>query len=362
MKYDYWLSRSLSSSKALALWQKGLSAEELYGMGQEKVQALTKLPELKLTETDLVRLTESRKNWDLDGEWQALVEKGIGFTSVSSDSYPSRLRPLTDAPFALFYMGRLPSADRKSIAIVGARGRSDYGCSVARKLSETLGACGIDVISGLALGIDTDGHTGCLDGGGTTYAVLGCGVDVIYPRSNAFLYHRILEKGGILSEYPPGTPAIGRQFPARNRIIAALADKVVVIEARLKSGSLITADYAMEQGKDVYALPGRITDELSQGTNKLIRQGAGALISVEDFLEELKVESADAYVQMDFRKNLLEKDELVVYSELDFCPVGLGSLMGKVSFELSELLDILMRLQRKGFIRESHPNYFVRCL
>jgi DNA processing protein len=172
----------------------------------------------------------------------------------------------------------------------------------------------------------------------------------------------MMAQGGIISEYPPGTPPRQVYFPQRNRIIAGLSDAVVVIEARKKSGSLITADYAMEQGRDVYALPGRITDELSLGTNNLIAQGAAALTGVEEFLRDLSIDMDASCVQIDFRKNFLEKDEMLVYTLLDFYPTGLGTMVEKSSFSLTDLLDILDRLESKGFARETVPNYYVRTV
>jgi len=220
----------------------------------------------------------------------------------------------------------------------------------------------MDIISGMAMGIDADAHSGALEENGDTYAVLGCGVDVCYPKRNRYLYEKMQDRGGILSEYPPGTPPLPGYFPQRNRIIAGLADYVIVMEARKKSGSLITADYAMEQGKEVYALPGRVTDALSEGTNHLIQQGAGIFVSVEDFLQELQLQPKNITTQIDFRKNLLEKDESLVYALLDFYPVGLGTLIEKSPYGLVEILPVLERLEQKGFIQETIPNYYIKTI
>ena len=288
------------------------------------------------------------------------MESGAGFVSWEDDAYPGKLKTIAHAPYALYYVGKLPDEKRKRVAIVGARGRSAYGSQVAGKLAKCLAEANVDVISGMALGIDTDSHYGALDGKGDTYAVLGCGVDVCYPKSNQRLYEKIATCGGILSEYALHTPPLPRYFPQRNRIIAGLADYTVVIEARLKSGSLITADYAMEQGREVYALPGRITDELSQGCNSLIQQGAGVLHNIDDFLKTMELDSAFCMEQMDFKKNLLEKDESLVYSLFDFHPLGVGTMVERSPYTLSQLLDILERLENKGFIKENIPNYYIK--
>jgi DNA processing protein len=233
---------------------------------------------------------------------------------------------------------------------------------VAEKLAEALAAKQIAVISGMALGIDGDAHKGALAAGGCTYAVLGCGVDYCYPKEHKYLYDRIPEKGGVLSEYPVGTAPLARLFPSRNRIISGLSDCVVVVEARERSGSLITADFALEQGKDVYAVPGRLTDSLSFGCNSLIRQGAGLMLSIDDFIKEITGSSAGNSFQLDFRKNLLEKDEQLVYSLLDFVPTAVGTLLEKTSFQLLELLEILEGMENKGLIREVAPNYYAHTL
>ena len=218
------------------------------------------------------------------------------------------------------------------------------------------------MISGMAYGIDTDGHKGALDGGGQTFAVLGCGADVCYPKRNAYLYEKIQKEGGILSEFAPKTQPLPAYFPQRNRIIAGLSDYTVVIEARLKSGSLITADYAVEQGREVYALPGRVTDALSQGCNALIQQGAGVITSVEEFLGELHLDTGNTVSQTNFHKLLLEKDEVLVYALFDLRPIGLGTMVEKSPFGLAELLDILERLEQKGFIKETIPNFYVKTI
>ena len=212
----------------------------------------------------------------------------------------------------------------------------------------------------MARGIDAYGHIGALKAGGDTFAVLGCGVNVCYPRTNQKLYESILAQGGIISEYPPDTEPIAQLFPARNRIISALSDVVVVVEAKERSGSLITADFALEQGKDIYAVPGRSTDALSQGCNNLIRQGAGILNSVEDFAKDRELCMKVDAVQENFNKLLLEKDESLVYACLSLRPKSMEDLLKKTGFPMPQLADILQRLIQKDFITESFKNYYIR--
>ena len=359
MKYAYWLHNvpGIGSAKIRRIYDEISCAEELYHMS---------LPQLKklegITEDDIISIHKSQRKWDADKEWFRLMEQGIGFISLEQDEFPEKVRHIHNPPYALYYVGKLPDEKRKSVAIVGARTRSAYGGQVAEELGKALAQNGIQVISGLARGIDRDAHQGALAGGGETYGILGCGVNICYPSENRFLYNKMIENGGVISEYPPGTQPISKQFPARNRIIAGFCSCVVVVEAKEKSGSLITADFGMEQGKDVYAVPGRICDTLSQGCNRLIKQGAGALISIEDFLSDLEICSEINYTQMDFRKNLLEKDESLVYSLTDFRPTGVATLVEKTGIAISRLLEILEKLESLGLIKETFTNYYIRTL
>ena len=215
-------------------------------------------------------------------------EAGIHMVERGERDYPARLLEIPDPPERLYVLGRLPEEKVPSVAIIGARECSEYGSYVAARLGECMGRNGIQVISGMARGIDGIGQTAALDVGGSSFAVLGSGVDVCYPARNRRLYERLRERGGVLSEYPPGTPALSRNFPPRNRIVSGLADAVVVVEAREKSGTLITVDMALEQGKEVYAVPGRVTDALSSGCNRLVKLGAAVLLDPEELAEELR--------------------------------------------------------------------------
>ena len=359
MKYAYWLHNipEMSNAKIRCLYKSASCAEEIYHMSPNLLKSI-----VGITEEDVKAIQSSHKKWEVDKEWWNLMERGIGFVSLEQTEFPEKVRHISNPPFALYYVGKLPEENRKTVSIVGARSRSAYGCQIAQELGKRLGEHGIQVVSGLARGIDRDAHQGTLEGNGETYAVLGCGVDVCYPKENRFLYEQIVETGGIISEYRPGTQPMPKYFPARNRIIAGLSDCLVVVEAREKSGSLITADFAMEQGRDVYAVPGRITDVLSQGCNYLIKQGAGVLLSVEDFLSDLAILTESNFVQLDFRKNLLEKDESMVYSLTDFRPIGISTLVDKTGISISRLIEILTHLESLGLIKETFTNYYIRTL
>jgi DNA processing protein len=209
-------------------------------------------------------------------------------------AYPALLHELHDPPAELFVRGALDALTEPGVAVVGARSCSAYGAQVARSLARELARAGVVVVSGLARGVDGEAHRGALEGAGRTVAVLGCGIDRDYPRSHGELARRIVSSGTIVSEYPPGVEPAPWRFPARNRIIAALALATVVVEARERSGALITADFALELGRDVFAVPGEITSALSVGTNDLLRQGAAPLTTARDVLDALGLEPAAA--------------------------------------------------------------------
>lgn len=213
---------------------------------------------------------------------------GIRMLRLQDEEYPERLREIPHPPKELYVLGEIPKEQTPTVAIIGARDCSEYGSYVASVLGAAMGHSGVQVVSGMARGIDGIGQEAALDAGGSAYAVLGCGVDICYPAKNRPLYEKLQTGGGILSEYPPGTPPLPGYFPARNRIVSGLADAVVVVEAREKSGTLITVDMALEQGREVYVVPGRVTDPLSKGCNRLMKLGAGILLNTEDFAEELR--------------------------------------------------------------------------
>ncbi|MDO4803842.1 MAG: DNA-processing protein DprA [Lachnospiraceae bacterium] len=235
------------------------------------------------------------------------MQEEMRYINRNSDQYPARLRDLPHMPDGLYVKGNLPDDNAPSVAIVGARMCSGYGRNTAFAFGKKMAECGISVISGMAIGIDGAAQEGALAGGGKTFAVLGCGADVCYPRSNINLYSQLPQHGGIISEFEPGTKPFPYNFPLRNRLISALSDVVVVVEAREKSGSLITVDYALEQGKSVYAVPGRVGDALSDGCNYLIAQGAGIAWSAEAILEEIRMQSSLSHAARAAREAALEK-------------------------------------------------------
>ena len=354
-KYQYWLKciPGIGNKKQRKLVEYCGSAKEAYGLTEKQLMQAE-----GIRECDARAILESKAGFDLDNEAGKFEKTGLSMVTIEDEEFPKRLTYISDCPYALFYKGQLPKEEEKTAAIVGARMCSSYGRAVGLELGEKLAVCGVGVISGMAFGIDSFGHWGAIRGGGKTYAVLGCGANVCYPAKGRALYEKIWERGGILSEYLPDTaPAAGR-FPARNRLISALSDVVIVVEARIRSGSLITADFALEQGKDIYAVPGRLDDGQSAGCNELIRQGCGIVTSAESLLEDLGLAADKNEAEDKIAKKLLEKEELMVYSCFDMQPKNSEELLQLTNLSAGELADVLVRLQAKGLIEEFYQNHY----
>lgn len=290
-----------------------------------------------------------------------MEEKNYVEISCRDRFFPERLRQAGPRPDRIYVKGGLPDPERPSVAIVGARLCSAYGRRQAGRFGAVLAAHGVQIISGLARGIDAWAHEGALGvAGSRVFGVLGCGIDTVYPRQNASLYRRVEENGGLISEYPPGYAPLPRNFPLRNRIISALSDLVLVIEAREKSGSLITADCALEQGRAVYALPGRVDEPLSAGCNRLISQGAGVACSPEYLLEELKILCGKKELVEGPVNFGLATDLELVYSCLGFQPKGLQPIQEETGMPVGKLKELLLELELDGWIRELMKDYYVK--
>lgn len=294
--------------------------------------------------------------------FQHLGQRGIRFLTPLDRDYPQRLKEIYDYPMGLYVRGRVPLEERPSAAIVGARGCSAYGEQLAREFARALAAEGVQIISGLALGIDGAAHDGALKAGGATYGVLGCGVNICYPSSNYALYEAMMKNGGVLSEFPLDTAPRPGHFPMRNRIISGLADAVLVIEAREKSGSLITAELGLEQGREIFAVPGRITDNLSGGCNRLIQQGAHMAVSPGDVLEYLGIKCRKELILHEKNTNGLAKKEKMVYSCLDLKPKHVEEIISETGLGISECMGILLELELGGYVYRSANHYYGKKL
>ncbi|MHB1126605.1 MAG: DNA-processing protein DprA [Bacillota bacterium] len=289
--------------------------------------------------------------------WLSLLRSGIETLTIEDISYPLNLKRISDPPPVLYWKGKLP-VPALNIAVVGARKATPYGKKVAEQLALDLVRAGVTVTSGMARGIDTYAHRGALRGNGYTIAVLGSGLDVIYPPENKLLMGEIINHGLVVSEFFPGTQPEARNFPARNRIISGLADGTVVVEAGEKSGALITVDFALEQGRDVFAVPGPVTSSMSRGTNALIKQGAKLVEDFRDILEEYNV------IQPLFRSEKgegtnLTGEERLVLEQLSSVPVQLDDLARFTGLLISQLNVILTYLEIKGVVRQLPGKYYI---
>ena len=281
--YWVWLAESIGAgSRAYApLLERFGSPYEIYRADEEELYRIPDVSEgelASLCDKDLVR---SHKIVDY------CTKNGVGILTYDNEKFPERLKKLRNSPIVLYYKGRLPDIDRRLlIAVVGTRKTTEYGEQTAYKMGYELSASGAVVVSGMALGIDGIAACGALEAGGVTLAVLGCGIDVVYPKEHKALMEAILRRGAVLTEFAPGTPPIGYHFPIRNRIISGLCQGTLVVEADAKSGALITANEALYQGRDVYALPGNIDGINSAGTNKLLKEGAKIVTKVDDIIDD----------------------------------------------------------------------------
>lgn len=324
----------------------------------------TELQRLGLLKPSHVSAFEECKNRKetSDREFAGLEHRGIHFVTSHDPEYPNRLYKIYDYPMGIFYKGRLPDKERPTVAVIGARNCTNYGKQMASYLAKELTACGVQIISGLASGIDGSGHRGALEARGDTYGVLGCGINICYPKENYGLFEQMIEKGGILTEFIPDEAPKPCNFPMRNRIISGLSDVILVIEAREKSGSLITANLGLEQGKEIFALPGRVTDPLSAGCNRLISEGAGVILSPDSILEYFEIQNGKILRVHEKNENGLAKKEKMVYSCLDLQPKNLEEIVSLSGLSVSECMSALIELELNGLILQTSHQYYGKKL
>jgi DNA processing protein len=278
---------------------------------------------------------------------------GATVVTLHSPHYPLVLLSLPDPPPFLYVKGELRSSET-AIAIVGSRRASAYGLSTTEKMARELARHGVTVVSGMARGIDTAAHRGALAEGGRSIGVLGCGVDLCYPAENRALFSEMAAKGALVSEFPMGTLPLAENFPRRNRIISGLSRGILVVEAAEGSGSLITAQCALEQGRDIFAIPGNIHSMNSRGANRLIKQGAKLVERVEDILEELPGRMPCTEAPLSSPRFSFSPQEAAVYSALSATPLHIDDLTLKCALTVSEVSAILLRLELNGVIIQ-HP-------
>ncbi|KAB3531602.1 DNA-protecting protein DprA [Alkaliphilus serpentinus] len=298
------------------------------------------------------KLIKNRNETYLQEITSKLTELQIKTLTIADDGYPEKLKRIYDPPQVIYIKGR-SELNLPTIAIVGSRKATAYGRWAAYNLARELSQWGISIVSGLASGIDSEGHRGALEEKGYTIGVLGFGIDQCYPASNRGLLEEIHEKGCIISEYPPGRQPQKYYFPARNRIISGLSDGVLVIEAAEKSGALITVDFALDQGKDIYALPGNINSGQSKGTNRLIRDGAKIVLEAEDIIQDLtRIYPLENKVDNDMREEILSEDEMIVYNIIKEEPIHIDLILYNSKLDIKRLNGILSILELKGLITQ----------
>jgi DNA processing protein len=297
------------------------------------------------------KIIRARRQVDLDQIWQTILSSEIEVITWEDRRYPKRLRETDSPPPLLYVRGALQEADEWAVAVVGTRRISAYGRQVAEKIVRYLARNRISVVSGLARGVDTVAHRTALEMGGRTLAVLGCGVDRVYPPENRLLARQILEHGALISDYPVGTPPEAGNFPPRNRIISGLSLAVVIVEAGEKSGALITAGFAAEQGREVFAVPGSIFGPQSMGTNDLIRKGAVPLLDPDDILETLNMQLIHHF-QAANRVLPGNVTERALYDQLGHEPAHVDELCRAVGGSIEEIVAALTMMELKGLVRQ----------
>lgn len=305
-------------------------------------------------------LLRTRASVDLDRAINQVSASGFQILCLEDESYPQRLREITYPPPVLYIWGELRSEDRWGVAVVGTRKPTAYGRAVTHDLSSSLALSGVCVISGLARGIDSIAHQSALQAGGRTIAVLGSGLDELYPPEHRQLAERIAQSGAVISDYPLGTRPEGKNFPPRNRIISGLSSVVVVVEAGQRSGALITADFANEQGRDVFAVPGSIRSRASKGTNALIQSGARLMLTTEEVLEALNM---DVVARHEIVQGILPEDETerLVLDHLGGEPVHIDDLCQACSIPIASITSALAMLELKGYARQVGGMQYVRA-
>ena len=296
-------------------------------------------------------------------EYDNMLKKGINYIHAESDYYPVKLKDIIDKPYCLYVkcseFNMLEMFNKPTVAIIGSRNCSEYGYKTAYNIAKELSTYGITIVSGMAKGIDGAAQKAVIDFGGNTCGVLGCGVDICYPRSNIELYMNIMRKGVLVSEYVPGTKPFPGLFPERNRIISGLSDIVIVVEAGEKSGSLITIDMALEQGRDVFAVPGRLNDVDSIGCNNLIKYGAGIYTDVKDVLEELGIISDKCKQEIIDNNNFLAKEEKIVYSKLGLECKHIDRIVEETNLPACKVMEVLLDFEIRHIVKQIRTNYYV---
>lgn len=355
---NFILSESLKAARIIT--RHFPSAEDVFRSSKRELQALG-------LEEEVADALSSKDLLDrADREIDRLQKKGFSVLTLRDKHYPERLREIFDPPLVLYYAGKMDMLSKPAVSIIGARRPTPYGRAVAERLAQDLSARGLVVVSGMARGIDSIAHWGALKGG-NTIAVLGSGLGSIYPKENQSLFEKIVEKDLVLSEYSLKSPPLKYHFPNRNRIIGGLSLGVVVVEGTKKSGSLITARLALEMGREVMAVPGNITSTLSQGTNRLIKDGAKLVENWKDVAEELPLPLREEILSEEKKRGRelpqLSKEEKRIYELLSpDTMVSVDELVEQGNFSVSEVLSFLLSLELKDLVDQRPGKLYQRKL
>ena len=355
-----WLSRieGISLKKKLELLKYYGKAERIFATDRETLKK-SKI----LTKDNIERILEYIDEKILNDEINELYRKNIKFISIKNEVYPSLLKEIYDPPLGLYVIGEMPEKDKKTVSVVGSRRCSEYGAANAYRFSKEMAENGITIVSGMAYGIDTCAHKGAIAAGGKTVAVLGCGVDVVYPKTNRELKSKIEANGCVISEYPPQTPPLAANFPVRNRIISGMSNATVVIEAGERSGTLITVGQALEQGRTIFSVPANITSEFSKGSNRLIKEGALVLLETSDILDELKIDKNNIIKENNTKIELsIAPEEKIVYDCIGLQPITAEEILLKTKNEVSNMQYILTMLELRGLIERLSGQKYIRSV
>ena len=397
--YDFWVA-SLQDGyigNLIDICERAGCARDMYHMDEDSLKE-----KLKLTDRLIAHIMGNRLGKDeIKRRYEDMERKGIKFIDYKEDCYPYRLKNIPSRPYALFVLGKLPEENRKSVAIVGARECSEYGRLMAEYFGDRLAREGVDIISGMAWGIDGIAQMAAVQAGGNSYGILGCGVDIIYPNRNKRLYEMLSENGnGLISEYAPNTRAEAKHFPPRNRIISGLCDILIVVEAKARSGTLITVDMAADQGRTVMVVPGRVTDALSVGCLNLMNEGALPAVGVDSVLNQLEqinsISNSPIYKgrseREDERRERTNKRESISDSKivnrlrdkqtvpvkkmkrqplsgdkvrimdcLGLDPIGIDEIANRTGIAVASLMVIMTELEMDEYIREVGQMNFIAC-
>jgi len=325
----------------------------------EQLKVVSDLRSLQLT----LKLQTKETRTEVERNLAVMEKVGARLVTINDENYPANLRKIEDPPPFLYVRGELRRSDDLAVSIVGSRNASAYGLSACQRLSSDLSQRGLVIISGLARGIDSAAHWGALQAGGRTIAALGCGIDVIYPRENKDLFKKIEAKGAVITELPPGAPPEPINFPRRNRIISGMSLGVIVVEASARSGSLITARQALEQNREVFAVPGMVSSTRSQGTHHLIKQGAKLVECANDVLEEIfpqALANPGDYVPSEIPYDKLSPEARRIMDVMDRAPQHIDVLVKEAGVSAGPATSILLELELKGYIKQLPGKLFFK--